>query len=173
MDIRIQKSKKSIMNAFIQLRAQKPLERITVTELCRLAEINKSTFYSHYQDIYDLSDQLEDELVEGILRSFGDPKEVLADIRLLTRKLFEAYTAKSSLIQILFSGNRSGVLPRKIERALKQWIQHVYPEYKDDPKRNIALTYQVYGGYYAFQENKNYGAEYVADVISDIVGMRD
>lgn len=159
------------MNAFIQLRAQKPLERITVTELCRLAEINKSTFYSHYQDIYDLSDQLEDELVEGILRSFGDPKEVLADIRLLTRKLFEAYTAKSSLIQILFSGNRSGILPRKIERALKQWIQYVYPEYKDDPKRNIALTYQVYGGYYAFQENKDYGAEYVAEVISDIVGM--
>lgn len=159
------------MSAFIQLRAQKPLERITVTELCRLAEINKSTFYSHYQDIYDLSEQLEDELVEGILRSFGNPREVLADTRLLTRKLFEAYTAKNSLIQILFSGNRSGILPRKIEKSLKIWIQNVYPEYKDDPKRSISLTYQVYGGYYAYQENKNYGTDYVTEVISDIVGM--
>ena len=48
MDIRIEKTEKAIRNAFLELRAAKPLEKITVRELCSLACINKSTFYSHY-----------------------------------------------------------------------------------------------------------------------------
>ncbi|EKC69722.1 TetR family HTH transcriptional regulator [human gut metagenome] len=40
----------------------KPLEKITVKELCESARINKSTFYAHYKDIYDLSDAMEEEV---------------------------------------------------------------------------------------------------------------
>ena len=54
MDLRRQRTKNSIINAFIQLRASKPLEKITVKELSELAYINKATFYTYYQDIYDL-----------------------------------------------------------------------------------------------------------------------
>ena len=52
MDIRIEKTRQSIINAFIELRSHKELERITIKELCEKAQINKSTFYAHYQDIY-------------------------------------------------------------------------------------------------------------------------
>ena len=45
----------------MELRAQKPLEKIKVKELCDLACINKSTFYAHYQDIYALANAMEDE----------------------------------------------------------------------------------------------------------------
>ncbi|MCD7842055.1 MAG: hypothetical protein LUG56_06245 [Lachnospiraceae bacterium] len=45
MDIRIKKTKESITNAFLELRSRKPLEKITVKELCEKAMINKSTFY--------------------------------------------------------------------------------------------------------------------------------
>ena len=45
MDIRIEKTERAIRNAFLELRAAKPLEKITVKELCSLACINKSTFY--------------------------------------------------------------------------------------------------------------------------------
>ena len=47
MDLRTEKTESSIINAFIELRAKKPLEKITVKELCQLARINKSTFYAH------------------------------------------------------------------------------------------------------------------------------
>jgi AcrR family transcriptional regulator len=40
------------------------LNQITVKELCELADINRGTFYSHYTDIYDLVEKLEDELIE-------------------------------------------------------------------------------------------------------------
>ena len=58
MDLRVEKTKGSIVNAFLSLRARKPLEKITVKELCQLARINKSTFYTHYSDIFALSHAL-------------------------------------------------------------------------------------------------------------------
>ena len=50
----------------MELRAQKPLEKIKVKELCDLACINKSTFYAHYQDIYALANAMEDEMVQAM-----------------------------------------------------------------------------------------------------------
>ena len=50
MDLRIEKTERAIKNAFIELRAIKPLEKITVKELCAEACIKKSPFYSHYAE---------------------------------------------------------------------------------------------------------------------------
>ena len=68
MDLRIEKTERGIKNAFIELRSGKPLEKITVKELCESARINKSTFYAHYKDIYDLSDAMEEEVVQSIAK---------------------------------------------------------------------------------------------------------
>lgn len=43
MDLRERKTKRAIKDAFLQLRAKKPLERITIKELSDLAEISKAT----------------------------------------------------------------------------------------------------------------------------------
>ena len=53
----------------MELRSKKALEKITVKELCGLACINKSTFYSHYEDIYALSEAIETETVASLLKS--------------------------------------------------------------------------------------------------------
>ena len=76
MDIRIEKTRQSIINAFIELRSHKELERITIKELCEKAQINKSTFYAHYQDIYHLSDTLETEVVALFASDKSFPEEV-------------------------------------------------------------------------------------------------
>jgi len=61
MDLREKKTLRAIRTAFLQLRGQRPLEKITVKELCELAEISKATFYIHYRDLYDLSERLQKE----------------------------------------------------------------------------------------------------------------
>ena len=53
-DLRVIKTIESIENALFELLKSKPLDKITVTELARLARINKGTFYLHYMDISDL-----------------------------------------------------------------------------------------------------------------------
>ena len=77
MDLRVKKTKSAIINSFLELRSKKPLERITVKELSDLAQINKATFYLHYKDIYDLSESLEDELLDNVLDRISHPNAVL------------------------------------------------------------------------------------------------
>ena len=62
IDRRVRKTKQQLQDGFIQLRKQKDLKDITVKELCELTDLNRGTFYLHYKDIYDLSEQLEDSL---------------------------------------------------------------------------------------------------------------
>ena len=52
LDIRIEKTERAIKQAFMELRREKPVEKIRVKELCDRACINKSTFYAHYQRTY-------------------------------------------------------------------------------------------------------------------------
>ncbi len=63
-DRRIRKTEQAIQAAFAKLLSGKSVEEITVKLLCETADINKSTFYLHYRDIYDCADQLRDTIVE-------------------------------------------------------------------------------------------------------------
>ena len=51
-----------IQKALTQLLLGKELPHISVLQICDLAKINPSTFYVHYKDIYDLSEQLERQI---------------------------------------------------------------------------------------------------------------
>ena len=64
MDLRVQRTRMNIRDAFIELRSRKPIEKITVKELAEAAFINKATFYQHYADLYDLSESMEDCLFD-------------------------------------------------------------------------------------------------------------
>lgn len=115
MDLRVEKTKGSIVNAFLSLRARKPLEKITVKELCQLARINKSTFYTHYSDIFALSHALEGEVVEAILADIPHPERIFDNTEEFTRDLFRSCNARSAMIQTLFSGSREGRLIETLE----------------------------------------------------------
>ena len=144
MDIRVEKTRKSIVNAFLALRARKPLEKIRVKELCEQARINKSTFYDHYQDIYDLSDTLETEVVRSVIAGLSVPERLLQEPESFTRELFLGYLSQDSLIRMLFEK---------------------FPEYRDDPAVNVCISYSVYGGYHAFFENRRYGDPQVIEIV--------
>lgn len=168
MDYRIEKTKHSICNAFIELRSRKPLERITVKEICELAKINKSTFYSHYVDIYDLSEQIENDIISTVIRNLGNIEEALLDPVTFSHRLSLEYTAQNALISTIFSGSRREQLPQRIQAAIKEQVFAKYPEYANNPKKNIMLTYSVYGSYYAFLENQEYDDNTIVKIIGEI-----
>lgn len=169
MDLREKKTKRNIKNAFIELRSGKPLERITIKELVELAEISKATFYLHYRDIYDLSDHLQKELIQNILQTLDQPELFLTDTTAFTAALFYAFSEHQSMIEILFSGSQSAVLPLSIEKELKEYIFKIVPSARKDAKFNILLTHQILGGYHVYQQyHKKYSIEYIMDVIKEI-----
>ncbi|MCD8326303.1 MAG: TetR/AcrR family transcriptional regulator [Lachnospiraceae bacterium] len=167
MDIRIRKTKESITNAFLELRSSRPLEKITVKELCERAMINKSTFYSHYTDVYDLSEQLENEVVETVLSNLIIP----ADFKIseFVSDLFHALHSCDRLIGILFSGDRQGRLLTVLKPRLQKMFLPYYLEHTDSPERaNILLNFSINGCYYAFMENRTYGDDFVIQVLGEV-----
>lgn len=153
MDKRIIKSKENIKNAFIELRTKKELRKITVKELCEKANINKSTFYAHYEDIFQLSDQIESDVVKQIIDSITHKHSMFFDVAEFTSELFYAMKSKQELIDIVFSGKQHPNLVYKISIMLKDIIFEFNPQLKNDSKFNILLDYIIFGGYYAFEEN--------------------
>ncbi len=66
-DQRVRLTKQMLQGAFLSLLAQKPVQNITVKELCDAAGVNRSTFYLHYKDIYDLQEQMESAMLHELL----------------------------------------------------------------------------------------------------------
>ena len=71
-DLRVTKTRRLIKATFLELVQAKPVQKITVTELAKRAEISKGTFYLHYLAIYDLYNQMVEETGAKIAGSF-DP----------------------------------------------------------------------------------------------------
>lgn len=65
-DARVRYTKMVIRQSLVELLRKKPVAKITVTEICELAGINRATFYAHYSDPTDLLHSLENDLIEGI-----------------------------------------------------------------------------------------------------------
>lgn len=58
-----------IRNSFLTLLKEKPMQRITVREICEKAQINRSTFYAYYIDVYDLLKRIEQDLLDEFGKS--------------------------------------------------------------------------------------------------------
>lgn len=63
-DQRTRLTRMLIRQAFTGLLREKPVQSISVKELCDRADLNRGTFYAHYTDIYDLLHQIEDEMMQ-------------------------------------------------------------------------------------------------------------
>lgn len=61
-DRRIRRTRALLQQGLIQLMETKEIKDISVKELSDLADINRGTFYLHYNDIYDMLEKMEDEL---------------------------------------------------------------------------------------------------------------
>ncbi|WP_311406812.1 TetR/AcrR family transcriptional regulator, partial [Liquorilactobacillus uvarum] len=63
-DIRVKKTRRTIIQTFLNLLGKMPFKKITVAKIYTEAEIAKSTFYDHFKDKYDLLDQIIQSLSE-------------------------------------------------------------------------------------------------------------
>lgn len=66
MDRRVLLTKTLLRDTLAELMVDRPISKITVKELCEQAGVNRSTFYVHYDDAYDLLRQVEREVIENL-----------------------------------------------------------------------------------------------------------
>lgn len=67
MDRRIKRTRASVFNAMLDLMVEKDASKITVLELCKRADINKSTFYLHYKSMNDCLQSCFQTIMDGVI----------------------------------------------------------------------------------------------------------
>lgn len=176
MDLRIQRTRRNIRDAFIELRSRKPIEKITVKELAEAAFINKATFYQHYKDLYDLSESMEDELIDNIIGSIPHPDTLLDDPEQATLEIFSAFSSQTRLLEILFSGSRRSVLIGKLESRIRELILRRYPDYEGNLEKEILITFLIQGSFHAYlkhnRENQKDGQPTIRLIASLVKRLR-
>ncbi|MCH4191126.1 MAG: TetR/AcrR family transcriptional regulator [Butyrivibrio sp.] len=116
-DARVRYTKMIIRKSIIQMLEDKPFHKLSLTDVCKKAEINRTTFYKYYKDIYDWKEQLEQEclqrttdilnrcnecnLVDLLTQQFQDMRENAELYMLISSPNFESRVLEISLSMTL------------------------------------------------------------------------
>lgn len=122
-DRRITKTRKAIYAAFLQLLNQKDYESITVQEIIDLADVGRSTFYSHYES----KELLLDELCRYLFHHLFEREEHLTIEEYLTHIFLHFKKNQDHVTSLLFSKN--DYFLRQLQKELEH---HVYPMVAED-----------------------------------------
>lgn len=106
-DLRVIKTRKNIEVSFIYLLREKDFGKITVQDILDKALINRSTFYTHYTDKYQLAEILCNEVFDllktGVKNRFN--YDNVEDVFMVIKPLYEILSAKQEQILALFTIN--------------------------------------------------------------------
>lgn len=77
VDLRILRTRKMLMQSFVELMGEKDLQAITVSDIAERAMVNRATFYAHFTDKYDLfaylvQTRFETAVRDGLSTSTGE-----------------------------------------------------------------------------------------------------
>jgi AcrR family transcriptional regulator len=122
LDKRCRKTRKAIKTSLIKLMIEKDISNITITEIAEEADINRKTFYAHYRDLYDILDEIENDLIEklfrildnaDILKSMYNPYPLFKELTSEINKDFEFY-------KLLVQSKNYNSLLNKIQGVFKE-----------------------------------------------------
>jgi len=162
MDLRVMKTKKNIREAFLELRKKHSLDDIKVNALCEKALINKTTFYNHYQDIYELSEELEAEVLDDFFDNFKDIDLMLTDANRFISGMHAALEAENDMLRILFMDKLDELVAR-IEKHIRNYYV------KED---QMLVSFLIGGSIHLMMKSKNDNEEvekFLVEVIRKIV----
>lgn len=87
-DLRFEKTEKALQKAFLELLQTKEIAKISVKELCELAQVSRNAFYQHYETKEHLYDSMLKEILLAIEQACRPLVTDLADISALEGRLF-------------------------------------------------------------------------------------
>jgi len=182
IDLRIKKTMKVIYEAFIECCKQKTFSSITVSDICEAAMINRSTFYNHYSDKFDLRARI----TQDALCYFYDHMDLScfqiehSKLNLLKsplkKELANIYKKKETYIQLWHPNLESNIYEQMtmlIEQKMRDHTEQFF--YKDKKSGKFQGAYELFARLFAadamtvikwwFQVSPQIYSEQVADII--------
>jgi len=115
-DARVRYTQRVIKESFLTLLREKPINKITVKEVCERAELNRATFYAHYSDCFALMEAIEQELLDA----FGQSLRLIDgfDVSGLIAAIYAMVEQHEDACRVLiFGGASPSILGRMIDLA--------------------------------------------------------
>ncbi|GAB3056320.1 TetR/AcrR family transcriptional regulator [Virgibacillus ainsalahensis] len=143
LDRRKKYTRMVLKDSLIELLNKKQISAITVKEICAGADINRSTFYTHYKDPFDLLNEIEKEIIDDMnsyLSQYNFNKEE-ESLKMMER-LFEYVVSKREVFQTLLNENGDTSFERRVmevarEYLLQNWVE--FHEHDEDFSEYISI----------------------------------
>lgn len=135
------KTKNAIRNAFVELfNEKKDLNKITVTEIARKAEINRSTFYLHYGDIYEIPEEIGNEIMMEIISRTPKSRTELCQY---LNDLLDVLESNENMYRQILSSDPPIYVLKKFRREIAAKIQNI-PDINHEPEEWFNMKVQMF-----------------------------
>ena len=174
-DPRTRKTKRAIRNAFAKLLSEKEIDQITVRDISELAEINRKTFYRYYGGIYQVIEEIENEVVstfESVIKDI-DLKNVLEDPYQIFERLTAIINSDIDFYGYLLSMQKNVSLVSKVTAMMKEKTKKTIVEQLEIEGQlaEVILEYVLTGMISVYQQWFLSGRRASIKTISDIISL--
>lgn len=132
IDRRVLRTKRMLKENLLMLLKDQPIQKISVSRLCKASDINRSTFYTYYSSTMDLLESIEDEILDTLeegLKQFNKENSISQ----LMSSIIDYIGDHKELIRLLFSSHGDPGFLNKLIAASQKWtmplLQSKYPDY--------------------------------------------
>ncbi len=143
------KTRKLIRSTFAEMLSEKgTIDKITVTELVKRANINRGTFYTHYDDVYSVAEDFETEILEQFDAASAD----IADLDAFVESFFDFIKENEPYYKMLCKSNEFIFAANKlVVTAANRMCELCKTVFADvDPNLEITLNIFVAGLTYEY-----------------------
>ncbi|MDI6554182.1 TetR/AcrR family transcriptional regulator [Leuconostoc falkenbergense] len=171
-DLRTIKTLHTIENSLMQLLFKKKFKNITIDEIAKMAVINRSTFYLHYHDKYDLLDDLVNKKIKMVIDTIQDEPHITdgnLDYQMFSNDLelsLKVIASEQHFYLFMLNDEEALGIRKKIEDALFDKLSESFPT-QTVVERDLLLTIisTIYVSVITWWLNKNmvYSTQYMAD----------
>ncbi len=145
-DYRYQKTEKHIIEACIHLAQKKDIYSLTVTEIAKEADINRITFYSHYENIDALVKHIENLYTESGFEEMAPFADLINAPEEFLKRSMKIYHQKRA--QIFFDSSRSEQFMKKSIDGIIQRTLEECPSVDEELRKKIVFIVNgIYGIY--------------------------
>lgn len=148
---RITITKRMLKEGLLQLMETKPIQKISVSELCRVSGINRVTFYNHYASLADILTEIGDDMVNDIL-SLLKKKQIHRHASLQERVEFacEYLLQNKEIAKLVFQNNTpESEFALKLFQGQTEWrvaSEKLASVYGEDGKE-LLFSFMIHGAY--------------------------
>ena len=173
VDPRIRRTRGYIKNSFLDLLSEKSFKSITVREITERAEVNRATFYAHYEDKYALLHEtlrtiFHDELEQRALNVCQYSEANLHALMITVCEFIHESSDTCKTVDSQFELIIERQVREEIQRLLTHWLEKMGAE-GDLKTLAVATSWTIYG--LAEQWNTDGGQEEVAAYTSRVLPL--